>query len=383
MPKKPALEGRSIVAAPVRVDELYFDARNARLIDALRESGGSPTQDEILTVLWREFAVDEIALSIAANGYFPQEPLFAAREGGQLVVVEGNRRLAAVRLLLDAGLRRKVGATDLPEIDKRRRAELSELPVVECKREAVWQYIGFKHVNGPQSWQSLAKAEYIAWVHNTLGVALDEIANRIGDQHATVRRLYRSLMALEQAEVAGVFDRRDRSKRHFSFSHLYTGLDYTNIQKFTGVAGDGSFKKRPVPKSKVRQFGELCLWLYGSKSRGRPPVVQTQNPDLRYLDEVLGTENGTAALRRNLPLQVSLDISKGDEGLFREAIVAAKQSLQEARGRMLTGYEGDPGLLESADDIRTLAIRIHEEMQDIHASKKTARRGQRTSAGRA
>ena len=382
MPKKHASNGRSAVSVPVPVDQLHFDTHNTRIKDALLQYRGSPTEDEILQVLWREFAVDEIALSIAANGYFPQEPLFAAREGGKLVVVEGNRRLAAVQLLLDGSLREKVGATDLPKIDNRRRRELSELPVVECERAAIWQYVGFKHVNGPQSWQSLAKAEYIAWVHTTLDVDLDEIANRIGDQHATVRRLHRSLMALEQAEGAGVFDRSDRWKKHFSFSHLYTGLDYTNIQKFSGITGNGSFKKRPIPKSKVQQFGELCLWLYGSRSRDKPPVVQTQNPDLRNLDEVLGTQNGIAALRRNLPLQISMDISKGDERLFREALVGAKQSLQEARGRVLTGYEGDLDLLETADDIRTLAGKMYEDMREIQAAKRKPRRGQRTAASR-
>jgi hypothetical protein len=370
------------VAVGVPVGDLFFDKRNPRLVDALQEAGKSPSQDAILEVLWREFAVDEIALSVAANGYFPQEPLFAEQQDdGKLVVVEGNRRLAAVKLLLDAGLRRKVKATDLPKIGKRRHVEISTLPVVKCDRASVWQYIGFKHVNGPQSWQSLAKAEYIAWVHNTLGVDLDEVANRIGDQHATVRRLYRSLMALEQVEAGGAFDRRDRWKKHFSFSHLYTGLDYRNIQRFAGISGDGAFKRRPVHRSKVKQFGELCVWLYGSKSKERPPVVQSQNPDLRNLDEVLSTQNGLAALRRNLPLQVSLDISKGDDRMFREFMVVAKQALQEALGRVLTGYEGDLDLLESAADVRALAGKIHEEMREVYEAKRSRRR-QKTATGR-
>jgi hypothetical protein len=143
-------------------------------------------------------------------------------------------------------------------------------------------------------------------VHNSLGVELSEIARRIGDQHATVRRLYRALMALEQAEKAKVFQRQDRWRKHFSFSHLYTGLDYANIQRFTGIGVDGAYKKNPIPRSKIREFGEFCVWLYGSRTRNKEPVIQSQNPDLRILDEVLATRDGVAALRRNLPLQVSL-----------------------------------------------------------------------------
>ena len=352
----------------VPVQELRFDNRNPRLQE---EHDGESTQEDLLAVLWRDFAVDEVALSIAANGYFEHEPLFATREGDSLVVVEGNRRLAAVRLLLDEAERERVGAGDLPALSPDRQEDLKELPVIECARDAIWNYVGFKHVNGPQVWQSYAKAEYIAWVRNTLGIPLPTIALHIGDKHETVRRLYRAFMALEQAKEAGVFDRADRYRRHFSFSHLYTGLDYSGFRDFTGIAGDESYSERPIPLDKMAEFGEVCEWLYGSKSRDRQPVIRSQNPDLRYLDEVLQGQDATAALRGGLPLDVCLDIGRGDERLFREAMVVARRKLQEARGRLLTGYKGERDLLELAADIRDLATNVYAEMHDISARPNT------------
>lgn len=355
----------------VPLGELFFDARNPRLVEA----GQPHSQKEILKVLWRQFAVDEIVLSIAANGYFPYEPLFATKEDGRLVVVEGNRRLAAVRLLVNADLRRDVGATDLPSIDATAKQALDLLPVVICSRDSIWQYVGFKHVNGPQQWQSYSKAQYIAWVYNNLKVPLDEIAQQIGDQHSTVKRLYRASMVLQQAEEAGVFSREDRSRQHFSFSHLYTGLDYPGIQKFLGLSKEKSFATRsPVPGSKFERLGELCEWLYGSKSKQKRPVIESQNPDLRILDEVLVSKDGTAALRRGLPLSIARDISKGDEQLFREALIAAKQSLQEARGKLLTGYEGEIDLLRISQEIVTLADSIHNEMTKVRSGRSQRQR---------
>src|SRR5947209_6782336 len=96
--------------------ELQFDARNPRFAS---EDEAEASQVELLEILWRDFAVDEVALSIAANGFFQYEPLFVSREEGRLIVIEGNRRLAAVRLLLYADLRQRVGATDLPRITAR------------------------------------------------------------------------------------------------------------------------------------------------------------------------------------------------------------------------------------------------------------------------
>jgi len=351
-----------VVVKPVLVpvEKLILDSLNPRLSE--RDTTGG--QDEIIRTLWREMAVDEIAWSIANNGYFEHEPLIAEKlRDGKFLVIEGNRRLAAVRLLLDDKLRRKVGVKDLPKIEAKRKKEISSLPVVESKRSIIWPYVGFKHVNGPQPWESSSKAHYIALVHNKFNIPLDQIAKQIGDQHSTVRRLYRGLMVLEQAEKARVFSRDDRSKKRFAFSHLYTGLDYLGFQRFIGLAKDKGFKPDPVSKNNIKNLGELCIWLYGCKSKNKQPIIQSQNPDLRNLDEVLQSKDGIAALRAGMPLKTSLDISRGDERLFHEALIAAKQSLQEARGKLLTGFKGDPEVLEIAKDIRLLANNMVEEME--------------------
>jgi hypothetical protein len=357
----------------IPVADLHFDPQNPRLKAAGLDSGDAET---IIEVLWKEMAADEVALSIAANGFFQYEPLFATREQGKLYVIEGNRRLAAVLLLTNPKLRLKVGATDLPGISAEARGELATLPVIVCKRDELWQFIGFKHINGPQSWQSYSKAHYIAWVHNKLGIPLPEIALRIGDQHRTAGRLYDGLMALEQAEEAGVFDREDRQKKHFAFSHLYTGLSYPGIRTFLGLPTDERVlsKRRPVPKERERQLGELLIWLFGSKKEGKLAVVQSQNPDLRNLDEVLQSESGTIALRKGLPLEVSLEISKGDERVFRESVVSAKLGLQKARGTVLTGYDKSQDLLESVKEIQGLADALIEDMERARLQKTMPRR---------
>lgn len=356
----------------VRVEMLLLDSLNPRLSE--RDTSGG--QEEIIRTLWREMAVDEIAWSIAKNGYFAHEPLIAEkRQDGKFLVLEGNRRLAAVMLLLDDGLKRRIGAKGLPTISANLRKEISELPVVESRRSEIWPYVGFKHVNGPQPWESYSKAHYIAMVHNRFKIPLGQIAEQIGDQHTTVKRLYRGLMVLEQAEKSGVFRRDDRAKKRFAFSHLYTGLDYPGFQKFIGLSKDKSFKPNPVPKSNIKKLGELCVWLYGSKSKSREPIIRTQNPDLRNLDEVLQSKDGVAALRVGIPLKTSLDISRGDERLLREALVAAKQSLQEAIGKLPTGFQGDRDTLELGKDIRVLANKIVDEMEGYLGKAGSDRRG--------
>ena len=70
----------------VRTENLLLDAKNPRLAEYAL--GVKPTQPELLKILWQKMAVDELAMSMAARGYFPHEPLFVEEDGEKLVVVE-------------------------------------------------------------------------------------------------------------------------------------------------------------------------------------------------------------------------------------------------------------------------------------------------------
>lgn len=359
-------------AVSIEVKDLNLDPKNPRLAESGFEI---EDQVEILRVLWRDRAVNEIADSIAISGFWKHEVLFATEESGKLVVVEGNRRLAAVKLLVDDSLRAKIGASGLPPIGSapltdERLEELRTLPVIKCTRQQVWEFIGFKHVNGPQPWDSLSKAQYIARVHNEYQVPLREIARTIGDRHNTVRRLYRGLMVLEQAERTGRFHRKDRYKTRFAYSHLWTGLGYSGIQDFLGLGPDDGYKPDPVPDNKVENLIKLCDWLYGSKRRNIAPVIHSQNPDLRNLDQVLQSKDGVAALRSGLDLQIALNISRGDKLLLREALVLSEQSLRQAVSYVGTGYEGEEDLLNRAKAIHILASEIRNSMQEMYEAQE-------------
>ena len=82
----------------IATESLYFDVENPRLVEFTQEE--KSTDEKILNLLWSQMAVDEIVQSILSNGFFQNEALLAVEENGKLVVVEGNRRLAAVKAIL-------------------------------------------------------------------------------------------------------------------------------------------------------------------------------------------------------------------------------------------------------------------------------------------
>ena len=341
-------------------DELLLDRRNPRLVEYAGTEEAS--QLDLLRALWQHMAVEEVALSIAASGFWPHERLFVVEEGDGQVVVEGNRRLAAVQLLRSPELRTQLKATGLPSPSPEVADSLEALPIVRTTREQVWQYIGFKHVNGPAKWGSYPKAQYIWRVKTEFGVSLTEIASQIGDTNLTVQRLFRALCVVQQAEDAGVYSREHRYRPHFNFSHLYVGLGYSGIQQFLNLTEETAESDTPVPESNLASLSELCLWLWGDSRSDTPPIVQSQNPDLRNLAGALESESAISALRSGLPLSIALDIGKGDQRVFREALDEGKRALQKAQSTMSTGFDGERPLLELAGDVQDIATDLVDAM---------------------
>jgi hypothetical protein len=368
--KKQTASGQdALTVVEVAVDQLDLDTENPRIRGGL-EPGAS--QLDIVRHLWKNMAVDELAYSIAYNGFQRYEPLLVAQEGKRLVVIEGNRRLAAVRILRSKSLQNELHVEDLPTLTPEVTASIATLPVEIVGRKQVWQYIGFKHVNGPQTWQSYAKAQYIARVHEEMRVSLNDIARRIGDRNATVERLYRGLTVLRQAEKAKIFTLDQRSKRHFAFSHLYTGLDYPGFQAFLGLNPNAAPSREPIKRSKLPHLRELCVWLYGDTKEEIEPLVQRQNPDLKILDDVLQSEAGLVALRRQLPLIAARQASLGDAQLFRQSLQSAKDALVSARGYSLHGYRGEKSLRDQAEEVSELASALFDDL--VRAKKPAAKR---------
>ena len=77
-----------------------LDPENPRLATSVKR----PTQQELIADLLEHEEVMDLVRDIARQGYFPNELLVAIRDGPNTIVVEGNRRLAALKLLLNPEL---------------------------------------------------------------------------------------------------------------------------------------------------------------------------------------------------------------------------------------------------------------------------------------
>jgi hypothetical protein len=325
-------------------DALHFDLSNPRFVD-----GQATTEREIIQHLVDEADVDELVQSIMSAGYVDYEPLIVLKQGK--VVLEGNRRLAALRLIADEDLRTELKFA-LPDIEEQQPLpEQVRIRYVADRSEAR-SFIGFKHINGPFKWDALAKAKYAAeWFDE--GHDIGPISRTLGDNHNTVRRLVNGWYALQQAQGEG-FDVSKISKRNFAFSHLYTALTRSSVREYLGLGDEDPSsepKKKPIPRNHRGQLLQLMSWLYGQEHKGEPALVRSQNPDLNILSKVLGHPEGKKMLLAKRDLHVAYARVEPASTRFEDALLKASKQCEDALS-LAGAFDGDATLLKIAEGMQ-------------------------------
>jgi hypothetical protein len=364
----------------VPTEYLDFDPKNPRLIE---EGIKNPTETQIIKALADGADLPEVVASIASNGYIDIEPLIAQREQERWRVLEGNRRLAAIRILQKPELAKGTGIT-VPRLTAAVKSSLKQVTVYAiANREQARDFIGFKHINGPHKWDAIAKARFAAdWYkkERTSGVTLERIARRLGDRHDTVVRLVNGMFVLDQAEETKAYDLKDRYPgKKFAFSHLYTALTRPGYREFLGLPEEWRAedpKPNPVPEEKLENLQKVMLWLYGSKSDDIEPVINSQNPDIKNLGAVLlNSRARTIMLLRNDLREAYAQVEpKGAR--FESALINARQEAENAMSQ-ITGYDPtDSTLLEIGQDLRDTSEQLFTSMSSM-ARKASLAKGKR------
>lgn len=169
------LRGRELKITVAYVDQmsLRFYAENPRIYSSLwREDGQEPTQAEIFDILSKRDNVREVLVpSIRANGGLI-EPLMVRGN----VVLEGNSRLAAYRLLAqtDEAKWQKVRVRKLPDT---------------VSDADVFSLLGEYHIVGRTDWAPFEQAGYLYRRHKQFGVTIEALHKEISLSAGRIRHI--------------------------------------------------------------------------------------------------------------------------------------------------------------------------------------------------
>lgn len=341
------------------VDQFFLDPKNPRL--GREKTRQQLRQGDILDLM-KDWTLEELAVSFIDSGFWPHEALLVVRERLQgkirFVVVEGNRRLAALKFLWSVVSKEKTDKKwqDILKGRKPPAGLFKKIPyILVDNRSDVESFLGFRHVTGIKEWRPAEKAEFIARLIEDGNMSYEDVMRKIGSKTPTVRRNYISYRLLLQME-----DQEDISVEHVEdkFSVLFLSLRTEGVQKYLhiDIGAEPTKAKRPVPKIYLEQLTNFALWLFGDSKR-RSVVT-----DSRYVDQfgrILLSKKAVEYLERTETprFDVAAQLAGGDEPELVRLIDQAADNVEAALSRAHR--------YSKSEKLRSAARRLGEDAEQL------------------
>ena len=275
------------------------------------------------------FELNSLRNSILSNGFVPFEQIIVERydsdaEEPKYLVIEGNRRVAAVKTILRD---HTAGALD---IEQERLASLRRLPVIEIKGSEEERHgyqktlMAIRHVAGIREWGPYQQARLVVEMFDNEEHAFGPVAQRIGISAKEVARRYRASKALQQMEDDDEFGEY-AAPRLYSFFH--EAVSQPKVREWLSFS-DQTYRAEHQEAKRI--FYEL-LSPRNLDGASLPPKLQNANRQVRQLKEIVD---------KKVPLKVLAD----PERSFEDAVRAAEEEV----------VEDETGVLE-----HSLSIALH------------------------
>ncbi|QOY94734.1 ParB N-terminal domain-containing protein [Massilia sp. UMI-21] len=332
----------SSVIDTVNYKKLHLDIDNPRLpVNVPR------TAKAMLTWIAKSTAIEDLMNAIGTNGFFPGEPLVVyphPKKKGEYIVIEGNRRLTAVKLLHNPYDCEKPSSQMLA-ISESAAYFPDEIPiVVRDTRAEVLPYLGYRHITGIKEWDPLAKARYLKQLFEDTSKRLSpdqryaKVASTIGSRRDHIKRSLDALAVYDLIEKREFFGIEGLGEESIKFSLLSTALADERIGEFVGAAKRISKASEdleteptnPIVKPSVLKTAaveDLARWLF-EKKNGKTVVGESRN--LRTLGAIVAAPKALAALRSKSSLSYAYRLTSGINNDFVGLIYEAQSILEEA-----------------------------------------------------
>lgn len=223
------------------VNSIYLDTKNIRL--PISETA----QDAILQDLFSNEDAFDIVKSIVQYGLFPDEFPIVVKEKNKLIVIEGNRRLAALKALGNPDripfFKDRIKALKNPKIQKLR-------VVIAPSREKATQLIANKHtINLRRPWKPLRQAYfYKSQIEN--GKKIEQLKTEYPghDIEKFIKMLEAHHLAKSISYQQDLVTLMVHDERRFPITTLERMYDDNSVCEYLGVSFDSNGKIKIATK---------------------------------------------------------------------------------------------------------------------------------------
>jgi hypothetical protein len=235
------------------VTNLLLDPHNPRI----PASGTDLSQRDITADLVEHDKVLEIAKSIVDNGYYPVEALIVVEEKKKKYVVEGNRRLAALKLLIspeqapEHWVRRFRALANRIDPNSIKKVKVIRAP----SRGTAAPVIMSKHTRGQvEGWDTLMQAKFYKNLVDQ-GLTVSDIADQYSLQPSSIMEALQRYMMYSLACVLDLPEdvaKKVQNPRKFPMTNLDRLYRNPRVTKVLGITFDED--KRLVGSVAVDEF---------------------------------------------------------------------------------------------------------------------------------
>lgn len=171
----------------IKLDELYLDEKNPRFIVP-----PNPSQQSIVDYLIENEEVEQLANDIVKSGGLNAgERVIVTEENGRWIVLEGNRRICACKILMNPSLlaNRRLASVDkislLVNDELKQSLTVVNADVMKNRLEAQ-SSLAAKHIDGIKRWSTISKHKFFALEFDA-GKSIKEISMITGVSEAKIK----------------------------------------------------------------------------------------------------------------------------------------------------------------------------------------------------
>lgn len=320
-----------------KIIELVLDPENVRLeID-------TPTQDAIIRDLFKNEQAFTILRSIVDYGWLPDETPVVVDEKDQTFVIEGNRRVASLKGLLNPRLLPKEFQGKASKLIDGL-APLTEIEVlVAPNRAATNRYLASKHtVSTRRPWTALRRASFY-YAQKEKGETVEQLLSKYPNtdipKYIRMYEMHRVALSLEDLSPETL--KKVENKRDFDITNLERLYSYKSAQEKLGISFDSKTGEVKIPKNKEFSdaFAKIIEDVVSGHINSRK-YIDTEDNAKKYLEEITSvkTDEGEKIDASKLKVRSSKTATKSK--LFPPSLVCT--------------LENSPGIERRLDELQRI-----------------------------
>lgn len=271
----------------IPLQSLFLDPNNPRFVGSKTtripddQIDKEFNQTAAMRMLVDNYGINKLRLNMEVNGYLPIDRIIVREfSSGKYVVLEGNRRVCAAKLInkYDSN-----GNVISPEV-------IESLQIIPCLiytgsiSNAAWIFQGLRHITGILEWSSFHKAKLLVEQMESESLSLTDVGRRFGLTAHGAGQWVRGYYAYRQASTETDYIEEIDDRAYPYFQEVF-GRSNAPIREWL------EWDERSYKFKNMLNLNEFTGWLYPKPSDSADFDLNTQDKKGDWSKRVIKTQD--------------------------------------------------------------------------------------------